>query len=77
MEAPNRIWIWSDDREGVVKGTWCHVQLYETDAKYISADLVDKLIGYAVHDDECFKNKWPAQGCSCGLSDLVTKVRHL
>lgn len=43
---------------------------------YTRSDLVDKLIGYAVHDDDCNLNKaFSTKSCTCGLSDLIKEVR--
>ncbi len=39
-------------------------------------DLVDRLIGYAVHDEKCQIGHISASNkCTCGLSDLIKEVR--
>lgn len=47
--------------------------------KYVRMDLVDQLIGYAVHDDDCrwcFPGDHDGHGpCTCGLSDKIREVR--
>lgn len=41
------------------------------------AEEIDRLIGYAVHDDTCTTNRFPGQDvCSCGLSSLLQQIRH-
>ena len=42
--------------------------------EYIRADLVDKLIGYAVHKYDCHWNM--GHDCTCGLSDLIRELRQ-
>ena len=53
--------------------------------EYIRSDLVDKLIGYAVHDGDCdaiLSNGYNKDGslkygpCTCGLSDLIKELRQ-
>lgn len=40
------------------------------------AEEIERLIGYAGHDDACTTNRFPGQGvCSCGLSSLLQRVR--
>lgn len=40
--------------------------------------LLDRLIGFAVHDDDCTTNRFPGSGaCSCGLSSALQQSRHL
>lgn len=40
--------------------------------KYIHSDIVTKLKGYAVHDDECPMG----QDCTCGLSETLRKLEE-
>lgn len=38
---------------------------------------IDRLIGFAVHDDDCTVNRFPGHdACSCGLSALLQEARH-
>ena len=41
------------------------------------AEEIERLVGYAVHDDTCTTNRFPGQDvCSCGLSSLLQQIRH-
>lgn len=41
------------------------------------AEEIERLIGYAVHDDTCTTNRFPGHDvCSCGLSSLLQRIRH-
>lgn len=74
-EAPKRIWAdWSED----FQATSCSANDFGNgDTAYIRADLVDKLIGYAVHPWWCTDHPSRERGgpCTCGLSDLIKEVR--
>jgi|GEM_PF-1933463 len=40
--------------------------------------LLDRLIGFAVHDEDCTTNRFPGSDvCSCGLSSALQQSRHL
>ncbi len=77
MEAPKRILV----EDGIV------LTQYSARSKpepYVHMDLVDRLIGYAVHDDEGCAISKPLPVidhvvqpvfCTCGLSDLIREVR--
>lgn len=42
-----------------------------------AAAEIERLAGYAVHDDTCTTNRFPGQDvCSCGLSSVLQRVRH-
>ena len=41
------------------------------------SDLIARLVGYAVHDDDCTANRYPGHdACSCGLSGVLQEARH-
>ena len=41
------------------------------------AAMVEKLRGYAVHDDDCDSNRWRWAGdCTCGLSDVLKESEN-
>lgn len=35
-----------------------------------------KLVGYAVHDEDCSINKWPIKPCDCGLSKILQECKQ-
>lgn len=76
VEAPNRIWAGGDGGCFWSKEKLMTYKQHE----YIRADLVDKLIGYVVHDDDCKYNDcepamWKDEYCTCGLSDVIKEIR--
>lgn len=66
MKAPVRIWTHDDPYPE-------YINFHEARGyivPYIRADLVDKLKGYAVHDDGCPMGP----DCTCGLTETLRKL---
>lgn len=78
MEAPNRIWVSS----GYCAQGWSSAARQKDavppQVGYIRADLVEKLIGYAVHSPLCREqpNLGPSlTNCTCGLTEKIREIR--
>jgi len=39
-------------------------------------ELINKLIGYADHDNNCSSNAFGLSRCNCGLSETITAARE-
>jgi hypothetical protein len=80
MSAPKRIfahvdWKSKNNRGGIWKEFRDSDDYGQPMPIYIRADLVDRLKGYAVHDDNCESMVWRGIAeklpCTCGLTEFL------
>lgn len=73
MEAPKRIWTKDEELPAMCRTADFYA---ESQVKYIRADLVDKLKGYAVHKYDCRADEAPegVNPCTCGLTEVLREM---
>lgn len=76
MELPKTIYAGQDEFDGYAY--WFHVpqEPHHNCPKYIRADLVAKLKGYAVHKYDCRADEAPegVNPCTCGLTEVLKEM---
>lgn len=78
MEAPKVIYAGQDESDGYAYWFNTPQEPHHNCPKYIRADLVDKLIGYAMHDDGSKRIVYTHpedRDCTCGLTKLIAEIR--